>query len=170
MSGPPADACPGKLNKLHRACRFCHKNDHVSTLCPSRPTGRKKTDNNVCLNTSEEDPSPFLLPVFEIGMQGANGNIVKFNVLLDTASSRSYISEEIANELKIDSCKLRPVEYEVCSFLGVGSKEFKETSLTVHLPSGRHLVLPILVDHGFDIKLNMQHLDLAIQNFKQNKN
>ena len=163
-----ADACPGKLNKLHRACRFCHKNDHVSTLCPSRPTGRKKTDNNVCLNTSEEDPSPFLLPVFEIGMQGANGNIVKFNVLLDTASSRSYISEEIANELKIDSSKLRPVEYEVCTFLGVGSKEFKETSLTVHLPSGRHLVLPILVDHGFDIKLNVQHLNLAIQNFKQN--
>ena len=99
-------------------------------------------------------------------MEGHNDNLIKFNVLLDTASSRSYISEEIKNKLNINSYRLRSVVYDIRTFLSCCVKELKETSVTVYLPSGRHHVMPILIDQDFNITLNVLNLNTAIKNFK----
>ena len=62
---------------------------------------------NICLNTDLDNFSKFLLPVIEIGVQGPKGPKVKFNALLDTGSSRSYLSKPVMNKLKLEADKSR---------------------------------------------------------------
>ena len=63
-------------------------------MCPTKPPSKpRSSDSYVCLSSNEDGPSQFLLPVFELAMEGHNGDIVKCNALLDTGSHRSYISK-----------------------------------------------------------------------------
>ena len=121
------DACYGKQNKLYNPCRFCKSNQHVGAMCQKRnnyvPKGTAIT--KVCLSTGVEDCSNFLLPVFSVVMEAPNGKKVKFNALLDTCSSRTYISNNIASKLDLDIDKLNKVEYEVKTFLKSENKNFR---------------------------------------------
>ena len=69
-------------------------------------------------------------------MKGHNGKIINFNCLFDTASSRSYISNSISDQMGLHNELVKDVEYSVSTFLGKGAKTLKEAMLTVYLPSG----------------------------------
>ena len=85
------------MNNLFYGCKFCKTHEHASTKCLVRPAVKFKVTDVLVLSTADKDLSPFLPPVFEMFMQGSSENKVKFNCLLDTTSSRSYISKEILN-------------------------------------------------------------------------
>ena len=139
-----ADDCYGKTNKLYIVCRYCNKNTHCSAMCPVRPpitTG--KASRYVCLSTAVEDCSSFLLPVISIVMEGPSGAWLKFNALMDTCSSRTYLSKEIATKLEFDVPSLRPVHYEVKTFLGQQNKVFRDATVQVHYSEGNFHVLPV---------------------------
>ena len=163
-----ASDCLGAKGTLSKSCKFCQKNDHAACMCPSKAPSKPRSSNSyVCLSSNEDGPSQFLLPVFEIAMEGHNGNIVKFNALLDTASHRSYVNKDIKSKLKLNVVK--KVQYDVRTFIGNGAKNLEETSVKVFLPSGRHHVMPILIDDEFDINLNVINFEAAHNNFKSNK-
>ena len=162
-----ADDCHGKTNKLYIVCRYCNKNTHCSAMCPVRPpiaTG--KASRYVCLSTAVEDCSSFLLPVISIIMEGPSGAWLKFNALMDTCSSRTYLSKEIATKLEFDVPSLRPVHYEVKTFLGQQNKVFKDATVQVHYSEGNFHVLPVLVDESFEISMKVKNLNIAVRNFK----
>ena len=117
-------------------------------MCPKSTSQSNNTVVNICLNTLN-NTSNFLLPVIEIGVQGFKGPTVKFNALLDTGSSRSYLSKSVMDKLELKANNCRNVEYMVTTFLGCGQKLLKEANLEVHLPSGRHNVMPFLIDDSF---------------------
>ena len=162
------DDCYGKLNKLFNPCRFCKAHNHVGAMCQKRTSYSPKGSaiTRVCLSTEVEDCSNFLLPVFTIVMEGPNGEPIKFNTLLDTCSSRTYISKKIANKLDLDKNKLNRVEYEVKTFLKSENKHFREATVQVNLPSGRYNVVPVLIDDDFDMDLKIRNLNIAISNIK----
>ena len=161
------DDCPGKRNNLFNVCRFCNGREHVSAMCLNRTSGppRPKLLNNVCLSTGL-DESQYVLPVLSIGIRGPNGPKVNFNALFDTASSRSYLSKDILQQLNIKGSSLKTVDYEVRTFLGMAKKSLKEVTLEVFLPSGRYVVMPLLVDDNFKIVMNVKGLKQAVKNFK----
>ena len=75
-----------------------------------------------------------MLPILALQMQGPKGLKVKFNVLFDTASSRSYIDYDIAKKLKLNTEYMSDMVYEVRTFLGCGTKVLKETVLRWTFP------------------------------------
>ena len=86
-------------------------------------------------------------------------------MLFDSASSRSYIDPYICQQLGLKLECVSDVEYEVRTFLGSGHKTLGETTLEVHLPSGRYIALPILIDKTINSKLEDRGLKESIQKF-----
>ena len=79
-------------------------------------------------------------------MKGHNGKFINFNCLFDTASSRSYISNCISDQMGLHKELVKDVEYNVKTFLGSGAKTLQEAMVTVYLPSGLYLLRPILIE------------------------
>ena len=166
------DCFRNNANCDYRPCKFCGQKGHVGAMCKTRPVvavEKKSTNVNVCLSTGSEYDSPFLLPIISIMVKGPKGFYFRFNALLDTGSSRSYMSSYVLNKLNCNPDSLASIEYDVKTFLGSGRKSLKELTLEVHLPSNRYNNLPVLVDDQFDIDLNVQGLGKCIQNFKKNQ-
>ena len=136
-------------------------------MCPSRPplpTG--KTSRYVCLSTAVEDCSAFLLPLFSLVIQGPTGVRHNINALLDSCSSRTYLSKDAAPEIGFDVPTLSPVHYEFKTFLGQENKIFRDATVQIYFPQGNYHALPILVDDNFQIEMKVEILDLAVKNFK----
>ena len=165
QSNHATDSCFGKSNKLRFPCKSCNTSKHVTAMCDQRI---RTEINNVCLSTSLKTQSNYLLPILAIQMQGHSGKVVKFNCLLDTASSRSYISQTVSDQLNLNRELCKTVDYQVKTFLGSGVKTLNETSINVYLPSGRYLLRSILIDKEFKLDLNVRGLKPAIQNLKDN--
>ena len=154
-----SDKCFGKLNKLRWPCKKCRSAGHVAAMCNNfKPAKQEHT--NVCLSTNIQNLSNYLLPILRIQMKGHNGKLIKFNCLFDTASSRSYISNCISDQMGLHKELVKDVEYNVKTFLGSGAKTLQEGMDTVYLPSGHYLLRPMLIDNNFNI-------DLKVRNFKE---
>ena len=167
----PIGSCPGLNNELRKNCKFCNSKTHVGCLCPqgrfiSFAKTARRLQNNVCLNTNVGDKSNYLLPVLSLKMRVHGGPMVRFNVLFDTASSRSYIDPIIAKRLGLKLDSVSDGEYEVNTFLGSGLKTLGEATLEVILPSQRHLVLPLLIDRDFKVAIEVNGLKDCVQNLK----
>ena len=126
----------------------------------------KQAQTNVCLSTNIQNLSNYLLPILKLQMKGHNGKLINFNCLFDTASSRSYISNCISDQMGLHKELVKDVEYNVKTFLGSGTKTLQEAMVTVYLPSGRYLLRPILIDSQFNVDLKVRGLNEAIQNIK----
>ena len=95
-----ADICYGKTNSLLHPCKFCKSLAHAAAMCPTlAAVPIKSTPTHLCLSTAISDESPSLLPIFSIEMQGPIGSKVRFNALLDTGCSRSYLASNIIDKL-----------------------------------------------------------------------
>ena len=160
------DSCFGKSNKLRFPCKNCNSQKHVLAMCDQKRVTRFE-NTNVCLSTNLQKQSNYLLPILAMRMQGHNGKVIKFNCLLDTASSRSYVSKAISDQLELNKDLCKSVDYQVKTFLGSGVKSLEETSINVFMPSGRYLVRSILVDNEFNVDLNVRGLKTAIDNIKK---
>lgn len=167
LSTHPSDSCFGKTNQLRYPCKLCKSPAHVAALCDQRKPFLKAEQTNVCLSTNLQNQSNYLLPIVAIQMQGHNGSKVKFNCLLDSASSRSYISKNISDQLGLNKDLVKDVDYQVKTFLGSGCKSLREASLTVFLPSGRFMVTQILIDKSFSMPMNVRGLKEAMSNIEQ---
>lgn len=164
-----ADKCYGKNNKLRYPCKRCHSAGHVAAMCDNAKGNFKQEQTNVCLSTNMQSLSNYLLPILKIKMKGHNGKFINFNCLFDTASSRSYISNYISDQMGLHKELVKDVEYNVKTFLGSGAKTLQEAMVTVYLPSGRYLLRPMLIDSQFNVDLKVRGFNEAIQNIK-NKN
>ena len=164
--GPECPASKTGPGSLYKDCRYCGKRNHVSAICkklkPPLPV-------HACLSTHVGRKSNFLLPILAIKFEGRGGRTVTFNALVDTGSSRSYINPKVAQILQIGSDYLTEVEYNVRTFLGSGLKKLAETSLTVYLPSGRYLSLPMFVDSQFKLELEVRGLNKLVHNLNKLK-
>ena len=69
--------------------------------------------------------------------------------------------------LKLEANKCRNIEYTVTTFLGCGKKNLKEATLEVHLPSGRHNVMPFLIDESFCVETRVNGLSKAVKNLEK---
>ena len=158
------DKCFGVSNKLKYPCKVCNSRGHVSAMCDKV---KKSVESvNVCLSTNVENASNYLLPILRIKMKGHNGKLLKFNALFDTASSRTYISKRISDQMDLVPENVKNVVYDVKTFLGSGTKMLEETSITVFTPAGRYLTRPVLIDDSFIVDLKVRGLDKSIENIK----
>ena len=163
------DKCFGKSNQLKYPCKLCNSSGHVTAMCDQvkpRLHNVKQESNNICLNTNMQNQSNFLLPIIKIGMRGHNGKIIYFNCLLDTASSRSYISNKISDQMGLIPKNVSEVQYNVKTFIGSGLKSLKEATIDVFLPSGRYLLRSILIENDFNVELNVRGLKESLINIK----
>ena len=159
--------CPGNKTgpgSLYRDCKYCGSSKHVSAICKKL---KNPLSTNVCLSTNVGKQSNFLLPILSITFKGRSGRTVSFNALVDTGSSRSYINPRVSKLLEISSSHVSEIEYDVRTFLGSGVKKLGETALTVYLPSGRYLNLPMFVDNSFKLALEVRGLQQLVQNLNQ---
>ena len=115
MENHPTDRCHGKQNNLRFPCRNCHKRSHIAAMCDKGKT-IKQESTHVCLSTSVLTLSNYLLPVLKVEMKGHNGKIIKFNCLFDTASSRSYISNSVSDQMGLHQELVKDVEYSIKTF------------------------------------------------------
>ena len=69
--------------------------------------------------------------------------------------------------LEISPSYVTETEYDVRTFLGSGVKKLGKTYLTVYLPSGRYLTLPMFVDNSFKLDLEVRGLPQIVQNLNQ---
>ena len=161
-----SDKCFGKNNKLRYPCKRCQSAGHVAAMCDNAKSNLKQAQTNVCLSTNIQNLSNYLLPILKLQMKGHNGKLINFNCLFDTASSRSYISNCISDQMGLHKELVKDVEYNVKTFLGSGTKTLQEAMVTVYLPSGRYLLRPILIDSQFNVDLKVRGLNEAIQNIK----
>ena len=164
----PSDKCPGLRNALWKACRVCKSHRHVAALCPDpqRLDYNKSTNSYVCLATNALHQTNFLLPVIALDVQKGSGPKVRINALFDTCSSRSYLDSETAACLGLQREEMREVEREVKTFLGGGRKSLGESTLVVHLPSGRQIGMPVFIDRTFKVVHEVRGLSQAINNIK----
>ena len=161
------DRCFGKSNKLKFPCKLCNSSGHVTAMCDQvKPRTYKQESNYVCLNTNMQNQSNFLLPIIKMAMRGHNGKLIHFNCLLDTASSRSYISNKISDQMGLIPENVSDVQYNVKTFIGSGLKSLKEATIDVFLPSGRYLLTSILIENNLSIDLNVRGLRESIKNIK----
>ena len=109
------ESCYGKNNKLNFPCRICKSRAHVAAMCDNKKVV-KTEQTHVCLSTNLQNQSNYLLPIISMQMQGHDGTLFKFNCLLDTASSRTYISQAISDKLNLNSNLCKDVEYQVKTF------------------------------------------------------
>ena len=93
------DKCFGKTNILRYPCKRCQSSSHVAAMCDKFKPFFKQENTNVCLSTNIQNFSNYLLPILRIKMKGHNGKLINFNCLFDTASSRSYISNCISDQM-----------------------------------------------------------------------
>ena len=107
------------------------------------------------MSTHVGSKSNFLLPILSIKFEGRGGRTVSFNAL-------------VAQLLQISSY-LTEVEYNVRTFLGSGLKKIAETSLTIYLPSGSYLSLPMFVDSQFKLDLEVRGLKQLVNNLNKLK-
>ena len=139
-------------------------------MCPKKENkSLVPVTSNVCHSSNIGKLSNFLLPVITLQMSGSNGQKIKFNVLFDTGSTRSYINTQLAKCLGIDVNKMPMTETFVRTFLGTGTKRMGEKGITVHFPSGRRLVLPIFIDEEFSLKLEVRGLGLLVKNLRNDR-
>ena len=159
-----SDKCPGKLNKMSFPCFYCKQLSHISALCPS--VASKETVSSVCINVqSSRNPfQPLLMPILSITFHGSKTSRT-LKCLIDSGSQRSYLDEEILRELRGDE-GLLSVVYDLTTFLGSSETELKTTTLTVDIPGGRKLPMPILAKAGFKLNVRVSQLEVVWNNLK----
>lgn len=162
------DNCPGKADNLRNTSRFCKSNRHIGTLCPTIPIWKLgSVDGNVCLNTKISELSNFLLPFMSMFLRGPKGPKEGFDMLIDTGSTRPYLSAKGAEILNHVAKTMKIRQYKVRTFLGCGVKQLKKVTLEMLLPAGRYAQMPILIDDDFKLEMNVRGLNVAVNNLKK---
>ena len=167
-----SDKCLGKQNKLSFECCICKSKGHISALCSKfeKVTKTQKVDPsvtgvNVCLNTGVLEHS-YMLPVMDIFVSRGHSR-VKVTCLIDFGSQRSYFSHTVLNDLHCDISSLSPIEYDIKTYLGHQFKTLGLTSFEISMQPNSRFTLPVLVDQGFDINLNIPGLSTVLSNLKK---
>ena len=160
-----SDKCPGKDNKLSFSCNNCKKNSHITALCPDIYSSG--TSSHLCINVQhyKSNYQPFLLPVLPITFHGVNTSLTVW-CLLDTGSQRSYLSWQIAKELR-GHLPMPSVNYDITTFLGASERQFGEFLTDVSIPGGRKQPVAILANPHFSISLKVSQLNVAVNNITQ---
>ena len=170
--------CPGKEGKLDSPCRQCNSRGHISAMChkdistsgaisKSFPDKVAAGITDVCFSTGV-DESPQLLPIINLKLRGHNGQTCNFNFLFDTASQRSYLSQQALAYLGCNNKLISNVEFEVKTFLGSSKKKLSEVNLDVFVGSSKHYAMLMLIDDQFDISFDVRGLGQAVTNLKSN--
>ena len=96
--------------ELRKKCRFCHGRHHQS-LCeraqpvdelPPKDNSVMETSSNTC-NISKVDQLVLLQTARALASNDGTGREVMARVLFDTGSQRSYITDSLANQLRLKS-------------------------------------------------------------------
>ena len=106
--------CPGIQKKLSFECFNCKSKSHISALCPQR---NESVSSNLCLNSqhSDQDFQQYLLPVVPILF--SRGKVkCKVRCLIDIGSQRSYLSQNVMNQLQNCNQSMSPVSYDLTAF------------------------------------------------------
>ena len=114
--------CPGIQNKLSFECFKYKSKSHISALCPQR---NESVSSNLCLNSqhSDKDSQQHLLPVVPI-LFSCSKVKCKVRCLIDTGSQRSYLSQNVMNQLQNCNQSMSPVSYDLTTFLGFCQESF----------------------------------------------
>ena len=160
-----ASKCPGKDNELSFSCIKCSKNSHCSALCPGSSSGG--TSLHLCINVQHFKNSlqSFLLHVLSIKFHGVNSSCT-VRCLLDTGSQRSYLSMEIAKQLR-GHRDLPSGNYDLTTFLGASKHQFGELLMYVSIPGRNKHPIAMLADTDFNIQLHVSQLDIVVSNIVQ---
>ena len=163
------DECPGKNDNLTYPCFFCKNKSHISAFCNKNRIFEVKTETNtnLCINVNSTGNNTNLLPVLDMKFS-RGGNTKTVRCLLDDCSQRSYVKEDILQQLGCNTNAWETITFQVKTFLGSIDKDFKQCAIDVFVPGVRTLSLPFLVDNNLDIKLNVSNLQLALENIKNN--
>lgn len=160
-SSPKHDiqSCPGNDNQLSFGCLSCQSRCHITALCSkSNPV-----HSNLCLNSSLEVDKPYILPT--LTLKFARG-CKSFDVrcLIDSGSQRSYLADNIIQNLNLNPKSLADVNFDIKTFIGNQNRTLKETVLEVHLRSDYKIEMPMLIDSKMSLGFEVAGLKYALKN------
>ena len=104
-----------------------------------------------------------MLPVLSLIFYGIGKCSRRVRYLLHSGSQRSYLSKDIVEYLK-GAFGFSTFKYEANTFLGSAGREFGECIVEVSIPGHGKDYVHILAASGFNIKLNVSQLDIAVYN------
>ena len=108
----------------------------------------------------------YLLPIVDLKFErGGKSTFVR--CLLDDGSQRSYISQDIMDDINCDTSQWESINFNVHTFLGTSMKSFKECSINILIPGFRDLPLPVLIDDLFKTNLLTDELAVAFSNIRE---
>ena len=166
-SGHKEASCYGAQNKLRFECFHCKRREHITPLCPkaSPPASNVKTNLNLCFAQRNFDSSQLM---GTMTLQLKNGKMRrKVRCLIDTGSQRSYLSEHAAKDLCHDVDELYALEMDVSTYIGEGTRQFKQMSTGVRI-NGQLNFVPLLIDRTLDIEYEAPGLTHVVNKFKRN--
>ena len=174
MESPSAD------QRLYK-CRHC-RGKHHSGLCETTAskdqdnTGKKATASTVKQNNSQDDstasltvsvpskpPRTDLLPgstacllKTAIAEVRSGPNRCKAQVLFDEGTQRSFITQQLADSLKVDSCKRQRIC--ISAFGGESiPRELQSTSIAIQTNDGGEVPISVLVVHKIHVATPLQN-------------
>ena len=164
-SGHDEDKCYGKQNKMRFECRICKRREHITPLCPlNESLPAPKTNINLCFAQRSFDGS-YILPTMTLNFR--NGSFRrKVRCMIDCGSQRSYISEAAARDLCEDVNKLFELQCEVSTYIGQGTKEFKQMSTGIEI-NNMYIFVPLLVDRTLNIQFEVPGLNQTVTKLKR---
>ena len=152
-------------NIMQYECKFCKAKTHISALCSSANV--TQTQSNICLNSASDSRSGYILPTITLPVSKGD-KVVHARFLIDTGSQRTYVSGKVLDKLNFPS-DLKVTRYKVNTFLERGVKHFAEVSLNLgFLDQKGDLLVPMLVDEGFNLSFEVPSLSAAINNLRLN--
>ena len=117
-----------------KTCVHCgEKDNHHRTLCPKKFNQDEDQENNTSTSESNDDTESGMIAIGQkVTMQTAlmtikgNDSIVTTQALFDTGSTRSYVTEDVANSLKLKS-----IEEQTFSIYAFGDTKPKQKTASI---------------------------------------
>src|SRR5215469_4204714 len=164
-AGHLTERCLGNQNNLKYGCYRCQSKSHIASFCPDKFKEVEQVVNNMCLSLSNRIDNQQVLPTLTIGGFSEN-RLRRVRALLDTGSQRSYLSSNLVKDLFSNFNSFNTEKYEIRTFIGTESKQFKQICLGLKIDQGKNYTLPFLVDDSLKFQYDIQNLTSAIKNLK----
>ena len=148
--------CPGKGKGLNYPCTICGDKSHISALCTSGQT----TQNRLCL-TSKQNGGQGLLPTTSVVIS-ACGEAEVARALIDHGSQASYISEHLAQKLKLEG-KGREETFTVKTCIGTEEKVHRVVTCEIAINPRCMIKAEFLVDETMDLSYKLPGVSQTVK-------
>jgi hypothetical protein len=122
--------------------------------------------SSLCLSYNQSASQNFILPSMTVEI-GRGNKTVTMRALIDSGSTRSYISHEKAQLLFSDIASKEDIILSVQTFFETEDKRFKEALFCIKLFGQDAFYLPLLIDDHLCIQCQIPGFNVALKNLNK---